>query len=174
MNFEQLFYKLIAKTTDNKKKISYFNSMMKIKNFHKQQLKLGSLVFEIKEFIVANFKIYEVIEIRFTKQDNTREDLLRIDTRLNALKWKWNFANILSLFIILFFLFFFIYAQIDYWYYENFSLSEIDNNKYNNILKYSFDSFFLNNIHKSNVFSTINLWFSNTLFDLCNYYNILK
>jgi len=43
------------------------------------------LTFDIKEFKIAGFKIYEILDIRFTRQDNTQEDSVKIDTRLKEL-----------------------------------------------------------------------------------------
>lgn len=174
MNFEHLLHKLIKKFPDKKLKIFWYVKQLHIKHLNRQKLKLGSLTFDIKEFKIAGFKIYEILDIRFTRQDNTQEDSIKIDTRLNELNWKWNFFNILSFLIILTFILFFLYNQLYFWYELNFSFINSSSNKYDLLLKYSFDLVFKNNSNYFKNFFVINSWLNDTLLDFCNQYNILK
>jgi len=85
MNFEHLLHKLIKKFPQKKLKISLYIKQLQIKHLNKQKQNLGSLTFDIKELKVAGFKIYEILDIRFTRQDNTQQDSIKIDKRLEAL-----------------------------------------------------------------------------------------
>jgi len=167
-------HKLIKKFPQKKLKISLYIKQLQIKHLNKQKQNLGSLTFDIKELKVAGFKIYEILDIRFTRQDNTQQDSIKIDKRLEALNWKWNLLNILSFLIIFFFVLFFFYNQFYFWYEENFSFINCSSNKYDILLKYSFDLLFKNNSNYFKNFFIMNSWLNNTLLDLCNQYNILK
>lgn len=142
MNFEQLLKKkpFKFKTTQLNKKIS---KSIDLKTSNKEKLKLGALVFEIKEIKFGEFTLTETVDIRFTKQDNTFEDSLKIDTRLDALKWKWDFSNVLAFTLILFIISFIFYINCYNWYYENlyFLFNDFEKNKYlNNSFKLIFAS----------------------------------
>jgi len=50
------------------------------------KLKLGKIVFEVKELIFAEIPLTETLEIRYTRQDNTESDNLKLENRLDALK----------------------------------------------------------------------------------------
>lgn len=61
-------------------------SQLKLLSIKKNKLKLGKIVFEIKELIYAEIPITESLEIRYSRQDNTESDELKLENRLNALK----------------------------------------------------------------------------------------
>lgn len=165
MNFEHLL---------KKKKISLFLYKLKLQEYHRQKLKLGSLVFEIKEHTLMGFTIYEVIDIRYTRQDNTFEDSLKIDNRLKALNWKWDIYNILAFILVISFIVIFIYSQLYLWFFENLPFLFENDTKRQNLVKYVFDSSFRNNLSLFKNFNNVNLWLNNLLFNVCDYYNILK
>jgi hypothetical protein len=168
MNFEHLYKKFL------KKKMIFFIYKLKLKEYHIQKLKIGSLTFEIKEHLFLGFKIFEIIDIRYTKQDNTQEDSYKIDNRLNALKWKWDVYNILSLFIIISVLIFFLYFHFYGLFMEKFSFLFYKYYSTEIFLKTINDLLFNNNLSFFKNFNYLNFLLSETLFNLCNYYNILK
>jgi len=85
LNFEHLYKKLSKKYPSNKKKLILLFEHFRIKNLLLQKLKLGLISFELKEFFFAGFKIYEVIEMRYSRQDNTFTDSLKLENRLKSL-----------------------------------------------------------------------------------------
>lgn len=97
------------------RKITYLKNLMKIK---KQKLKLGLVSFEIIPIFFNGFKIYEYTEMRYSKQDTTKEDETKLSVRLEKLKWKWTLDNVLALLIILFIFVNYFYFNI-YLYYFN-------------------------------------------------------
>ena len=97
------------------KRKNYFLNLMKIK---KQKLKLGLVSFEIQPIFFNGIKIYEFMEMRYSRQDTTKDDESKITTRLEKLKWKWTLSHIISLFIVLFFIWNYLYLNI-YLYYFN-------------------------------------------------------
>lgn len=106
MNFEHLC-KIVAYNMDklkNKKKTKlYLKYQYEILQIKKNKLKLGSVAFDIINITYADLVLSQTLEMRYTKQDTSHEDELKFENRLNALKWKWDFSNILALLIILFF-----------------------------------------------------------------------
>ena len=51
-------------------------------------------MFEIKEVLFDEFVIAETVEIRYIRQDTSAEDNLKIETRLRALNWAWDFSHV--------------------------------------------------------------------------------
>lgn len=118
MNFEQLYFnieKVWLKINFKKKKklLNFLKFNYYLLQWKRKKLKLGSIIFEIKEFYLGIFLIYEDIDIRYIKQDNTKTDEMKLENRLKKLKWQWNFDNITA-FLIIFFI-------IIYWNYNFFS-----------------------------------------------------
>jgi hypothetical protein len=90
---------------------------------------------------------------------------------LKNLEWKSNFSNVLSLIIIIFFLFNFVYVQIFLWYETTFSFLQIDDENIKELINFTFNSLFS---YKSAYFK--NLFFLNnlltqTLIDVFSYYS---
>jgi hypothetical protein len=55
----------------------------------RQKLKLGKIVFEIKEYKLDEMPAYkEEVEIRYIRQDTLDQDELKLENRLKALNWK--------------------------------------------------------------------------------------
>ena len=127
----------------------------------RKKLKLGFIVFEIKEYKIDEFTmpIPEEINIRYTRQDNTLEDELKLETRLNALKWKWDFSNIGAFLIIILLLISVTYSYIYFWYCNNLPEFAFRDNKYDILIKNSLDILFSQPFKSSNFLkiSTISL-----------------
>lgn len=110
----------------------------------KKKLKLGFIVFEIKEYKIDEFPmpIQEDINIRYTRQDNTLEDELKFENRLNALKWKWDFNNVGAFLIVLSVIIAFAYTHVYAWYCDNLPEFAFRNNKYDILIKNSLEVLF--------------------------------
>jgi len=85
MNFERLLKKNLHKI-NNVTIVKKITNHFKLKMVNREKLKLGAITFEIKQIKIGDFKISETIDIRFIRQDNTFEDSLKIDSRIEALK----------------------------------------------------------------------------------------
>jgi hypothetical protein len=91
LNLEQLLNLAIANWSKIKKKkkvLQIIKNQYEILEKKKQKLKLGKIVFEIKELIYAEIPLMETLEIRYSRQDNTEADSMKLENRLEALKWK--------------------------------------------------------------------------------------
>jgi hypothetical protein len=89
------------------------------------------------------------------------------------LKWKWDIYNILALFIIISVLIFFVYSQCYDWLLENFSFLFYKDFTTQIFLKTINDLLFKNNLSFFKSCNYLNSLLSETLFNLCDYYNIL-
>jgi hypothetical protein len=58
---------------------------IKVYRIKKQKLKLGAIVFEIKEVLFCGITLSEDVDIRYIRQDNTRTDDLKLENRLKAI-----------------------------------------------------------------------------------------
>ena len=174
MNFEHLYKKLLLKYPSKKKKIIYLIEYFRIKSLLIQKLKLGLIVFEVKEFFFAGFKIYEFLEMKYARQDNTFSDSIKLENRLKSLSWKWNFSNILSLFLILFFFFIFIYIQTDYWLTENLYFIFKKDPRYDYLMEYSLKNSLQSFFTSSTSFKNINTWLIDIIINFCSLYEILQ
>lgn len=120
MNFEQLA-KLILNNSNKifsnnllKRKIKIFiKNYFSILNLKIKKLKLGLVTFEIKQFFFGNIFLYDNLEMRYSRQDTTAEDELKLENQLNAIKWKWDFQNIGAFLIITIFVWFFMKNYFD-------------------------------------------------------------
>lgn len=88
MNLELLF-KMIkenySKLRNEEKTLEFLAEQIKIYQLKKQKLKLGAVVFEIKETSLCGIVLYEDVDIRYIRQDNTETDQLKIENRLKAI-----------------------------------------------------------------------------------------
>jgi hypothetical protein len=48
-------------------------------------LKLGAIIFEVKETYFGGILIIEEVDIRYVRQDNTDTDALKLENRLKAI-----------------------------------------------------------------------------------------
>lgn len=120
MNFEQLSKLILA----NFEKISqdphlrkrtkiYIKNYFFLLNLKLKKLKLGLVSFELKQFFFGNIFLYDVLEMRYSRQDTTEQDELKLENRLNAIKWKWDFQNVGALLLILIFVWFIVKSYFD-------------------------------------------------------------
>jgi hypothetical protein len=76
--------------------------------------------------------------MRYIRQDTTRDDELKIENRLEALKWQWDFKNIMALIIITILALMLIYAQIYTWYCNNLPDIAYKNPVYDDLVRFTF------------------------------------
>lgn len=114
------------------------------------------------------------IEIRYTRQDNTERDELKIENRLKALDWKWDFSNIMAFLIMFTVLIIFIIACLYVWYCNNLPEFAYKNPKYDVLVERS--------LHITLVSSTLssltflirsNIVLVDYMVALCTFFNVL-
>lgn len=174
MNFEQLFTHFSKKNLINKSFFTYMKNKTYLINTQKQKLKLGTIAFQIKNIEIMGIHVGEEIDIKFTKQDTTHEDSLKVENRLEALKWKWDFSNILAFLIIIFSILFFINAQFIHFYDDFLNILNSQTTNNDSLVTFTLESLFKVNTQSTNKFDHLNFFITDVLIDMCDYYNILK
>ncbi len=168
MKFDQLLKKNLHKI-QNKQLIKKIINIFNLKIINREKLKLGAITFDIKEVKIGNFKLTEIIDIRFIRQDNTFEDSIKIDVRLNALKWKFDFNNLFALFFLILTLVLIIYLNFYNWYVENLYFL-LNNDKDISCLKESFALVQNSNLSLNSAFKALNLSLNSLLIDFFDNY----
>ncbi len=176
MKLEQLYLKLIKRFPQKKRIAMLLVESLRIKEFLLKKLKLGKIAFEKREITYGGIKIYEFQEMRYTRQDTSVEDSLRLENQLKKYEWKWDFSNIMAFLILSIFSIFFLNNLLYFWCEDNLSSIFIKNPKYDLLINYSFESCFKNPPLTSfhSFFYFLNNWLSDALFNLCSHYNILQ
>lgn len=140
----------------------------------RNKLKLGAIVFEVKETYFNGVLLHEEIDIRYTRQDNTDTDELKIENRLKAIGWKWDLKNILALLTVIFGLCCEFYTYAHHWYCKNLPTLAYRADHFDYILKFGFEnSLSAGNIGFFKKLSALNYWTIDTLTDFCIYFNII-
>jgi hypothetical protein len=70
---------------DKEKTLIFLNNIIRILKKNIKRLKLGKVVFELKQIIYADIVIHEEVEMIYIRQDTTLDDELKIENRLKAL-----------------------------------------------------------------------------------------
>ncbi len=106
---------------DEKKTIIFLKYHFYLLAQKRKKLKLGKIVFEIKEYKLDEMPAYkEEVTIRYVRQDTLDDEELKLENRLKALNWKWDFSHISAFLIITFFAIGLTYVYSYWWYCDNF------------------------------------------------------
>lgn len=144
MNFEQLFYKIIRNPhllRDKKKTLIFIKYHFHLLAVKRRKLKLGKIVFEIKEYRLDEMPAYkEEVEIRYVRQDTLDQDELKLENRLKALAWKWDFSHVAAWIIVNSIAVGIIYVYIYWWYCDTFPALAFKPKKYDQLVKCSIDT----------------------------------
>ena len=172
---------------NKKKKLTYINTLDSLKNqnsklfylymknqieknkndrLKKEKLKLGTVVFEIKELTVAGYVVGDSIEMVYSRLDNTEMNSLKIENKLKELKWKWNFDNIFSLFLIISSFIFYFYSYFLTDIYQNLLQSLHDTNLNNDFLLKNVKNILFSNLTFFNKFNNCNSILNSDLLDI--------
>lgn len=177
MNLEQLCRNIkenYHRLRDEKKALLFLRYQFELLAWKKQKLKLGAIVFEIKETIVAGITLIQEIDIRYIRQDTTRDDELKIENRLKAIGWKWDFKNIAAFIIVFSLALILFYSYLYIWYRENLPTIAFRDERYDKLIYFSLENIFITSnigIFKSLIF--LNFWFINTILNFCINYNMI-
>lgn len=177
MNFEHLCKTVVLNKDKLKNKkiikkfISYQYNILKIK---KNKLKLGAVTFDFINIFFAEVLIWQEIEMRYIRQDNTKQNELKIENRLKKLNWKWDYSNILA-FLIIFGLFFILFIAFIYvWYCNNLPAFAYKDPKYDILVEKSLNILLTFNILKSlKILILSNLILIDCTVALCSFFNVL-
>jgi hypothetical protein len=177
MNLEH-FCKLILlnydKLTNKKLTLSFLSYHFKLLAWKKNKLKLGAITFEIKEIKAYEFVLWEEIDIRYIRQDNTEADELKLENILKGYAWKWDFYNIFALILIGSLMLIFLYSSLYCWYCDNLPSLAFRDEKFTKLVEFSIQSSLSPNpigfIKKWVIWNT---WLNKLLVEYCLTFNLL-
>ena len=177
MNLEQLFKTVLAnygRLKDKKKTRMFLLYHVDLLQRKRKKLKLGKVVFELKRYVVAEITIFEELEMIFIRQDNTIENELKIENRLKALDWKWDFSNVGAFIIVASFALLLCYAFIYCWYCENLPEFAFRRQEIDELIKFNFYNIYVGpTVTHFKLFKVSNYWIYEALSDFSIKYNIL-
>jgi len=177
MNIEQLCRTVKERWSEikNKRKaIWYLIYQFELLAWKKQKLKLGAIVFEIKEVKFDNTVLWEDIEIRFIRQDTTEDDYRKLENILKRLGWQWDAKNIIALStVIIGFISYFI-AYLRLMYYKYLPTLAFRADHFDFVIKFGFESTLTPYATESVApLFRLNYWMVDVLTDFCVYFNII-
>lgn len=177
MNLEHLI-KTIKKNyhllKDEKFALNFVRYHIELLQWKKNKLKLGAIVFEVKETYFHGILLIEEVDIRYIRQDNTDTDELKLENRLKAIGWKWDLKNVIALLVVIFGLLCELYTHLHFWYCKNLPTLAFRSEHFDYILKCGFESsFVLGNVGTFKKLSILNYWLVDLLTDFCTYFNII-
>lgn len=177
MNFEHLFSFFLKnrnKFKNNKNALLLVQSEYEIFRLKKEKLKLGKVALEVKEYFLGDIVVFETLEMVFTRQDNTVENELKLENRLKALDWKWNFDNILAFILVITCLLIYIYHDALVWLNENCPSLVNRDEKHDALLRFNFYSLYgTGQIVKFETFQVSSYWAFEAICELSIKMNIL-
>lgn len=154
--------------------LNFVRYHIELLQWKRNKLKLGAIVFEIKETYFHGVLLTEDIDIRYIRQDNTDTDELKIETRLKAIGWKWDLKNILAILIVISGIIYTIYTSIYGWYCKNLPTLAYRAEHFDHLLKIGFEnSLTTGEFGYFKKFSSFNHWLVNLLTDFCTYFDIV-
>jgi len=177
MNFEK-FYKLVClnwSALPNKKQtmlyLSYHHDLLLWK---RKKLKLGAIVFIIKEYKFDEVLLWEEAQIKFINQDTTLEDARSLETIFNKLAWEWNGRSYFALAVVIFIMFSKITRFFKGVYYSYFPTLVYRSDLSNYLVKCGFqETFAFNSIGEFADAARASFWLIDVLTDFSIYYNII-
>lgn len=177
MDFAKLchFYLKNFNHIKNPEKIkSYIITEYEFYKIRKQRLKLGTVTFDFHEVKFNNITITEWFEMKFSKQTSQQSFREKITDILKFISWAWDFKNIASFIIVLLLIIPYL-RDILFNFYEAYFPSLALKPEYcDHLVRFSIETTFTSNILSTNTsFKTIIFTWSDTIVDLCTYFNLL-
>lgn len=152
----------------------YVRYQFELVAWKRQKLKLGAIVFEIKEIGMAGITFIEEPEIRYIRQDTTFDDELKIENRLKALNWKWDFPHVGAFIIIASIVLLLIYAFLYTWYQNNLPTLAKRGDRYVKLINFTIHTFFIPTFGvSSQIFKALNDCFADMILEFTLYFDVL-
>lgn len=141
MNLElllKLFVDNAHKIKNKKPFFLFFQNEYDILRIKKEKLKLGKVIFEIKDHYFDEFLIYEELEMIHCRQDNTEANERKFETRLETYKWKWDFNNVGAAIIMATIIYHLLEAYFKILYFRYFPAFAYKQPEFNSLIKFNF------------------------------------
>lgn len=177
MNIELLcrFIKNNFSQLKNKQQALHFlKHQIELVAWHRSKLKLGAIVFDIKEFKFHTMVMWEEVEIRYIRQDTSGADEQKIENVLKKLGWHWDLRNYIALFVVTINLIFYLYYCVKLFYQKHLPTIAFRSEHYDEVLKHGFELSFLSpTFGCTQTASAQNYWLVELLTEFCSYFHLI-
>ena len=177
MNIEQLcrFVKQNFEILPNKvKALKFVKYHFNLLAWKRGKLKLGAIVFDVKEIKVHTFVVWEEIEIRFIRQDTSIADEQKLENVLKRLGWQWDLRNYIALIVVIVLVSVVMYNLLYDVYADWFPALAIRPEAYDDVLEKGFEICFNSvNLDSFQRIKIINFWLVDVLSRFCSHYNLV-
>lgn len=177
MNFERFCHLVIENKDllrDKERTLIYLQYHWELLVWKRNKLKLGKIVFIIKEYKFDEIVLWEDPEIKFIRQDTTTDDDSKLEVLLKKLDWEWNFKNYVALFVVVATALIKINVFIKHQYNKRLPSLAYRSEHYDYILKCGFENAFsYNSLDFIKKFTRLNFWLIDLLTDFSVYFNVI-
>ena len=177
MNIEHLCHfvsKNFSNLKDKKKTLDFMRYQFNLLAWKKNKLKIGAIVFEIKEFVFHKTVLWEDIEIRYIRQDTTISDEQKLENILKRLSWQWDFRNYVALVVVATSALFYFYYLLKLQYYKYLPSLAFRSEHYDQVLRHSFEiCFTFKSVGIFNVSPNLSFWLVDLFTEFCSYFNLI-
>lgn len=154
--------------------LNFVRYQLELLDWKKKKLKLGAIVFEVKETYFNGVLLFEEVDIRYIRQDNTETDNLKIENRLKALGWKWDLKNILAGCVVCLLVFYNIWTYLQNWYCQNLPSLAYKPDHYDFVIRHGIESSFkVAPLDSMQSYLSLNYWLTSIVADFCVYFNVI-
>lgn len=139
----------------------------------RNKLKLGKVIFEIKAFEVEGFVLWDDLEIRYVRQDNTKNDENKLESLIDSYSWKNDWIHYSTVIFLTSIGIWQIRKIIKLYLYKTFPTFYIRDEHLDYIVKYNFENIvFPKNIGCLAKLNSINYMFIDIFVNFCSYFNV--
>lgn len=132
------------------------------------------MVIEIREFYLGEIFVFDTLEMIFSRQDNTEENELKIENRLKALDWKWDFDNVVAFLIVITCLCIYTYSEVYDWFRDAYPEIVCRDERYDTLLRFNFYMIGTSSeIVKFKIIEISSYWVFETICDFAIKFNII-
>jgi len=140
----------------------------------RKKLKLGAIVFIVKEYKFDEVLLWEEAEIKFINQDTTVEDARSLETIFNKLAWEWNGRSYFALGVVVSIMLSKVLRFFKGVYYSYFPSLVHRSDLNNYVVKCGFEeAYFFHSIGEFADAARSSFWLIDVLTDFSIYYDII-
>lgn len=177
MNFEKLLGLTVQywnKISNKKALLVYIQYHYELLVWKKRKLKLGTIVFVIKEHKFDEFVLWEEPEIKFINQDTTVEDERKVETIFKKLGWEKNARSYFALSVVIAIMLFKIRKNFRQFLFDVYPAAYVRDVRFEQVIRCGFENVFdYNSIGFIYDFARLNFWLIDIFTQFCIFFNVI-
>lgn len=128
---------------DEKKALLYLRYQFELLNWKLQKLKLGAIVFELKEHKHLGIVTKKEYQMRYIRQDTSLEEEMSLEAQLKNLEWRWDIPSFIGLFVAMILCTILLIALIYLWLLEKFPEIMIRDERLDELSRFTWNIFYV-------------------------------